>query len=171
MGTFCSPYLTFVDARTSEKELVKNFRIRVANLNDLTKICEIEDVSFLHDPYPACLIQRLLNDENSLFYVATCEKDEIIGYLASKIEDKHAAHLISLAVLPTQQRLGTATQLLEELTAILRQRGIREIRLEVRPDNKGAIKLYTQFRFREESIIPQYYSDGSPALLMRKVIE
>ena len=170
MGTLCSPYLTFVGVRTGEKELVKNFRIRAANPHDLAKICEIEDVTFSHDPYPAFLIQRLLNDENSLFYVATSEEAEIIGYLVSKIEDD-SAHLISLAVLPAQQRLGTATQLLKELTAVLRQRGIREIRLEVRPDNGGAIKLYSQFRFREESVIPQYYSDGSPALLMRKVIE
>ena len=169
MGTLCSPYLTFVDARTSEKTSARNFRIRAANPNDLTKICEIEDASFSSDPYPAFLIQRLLIDENSLFLVATSEDGEIIGYLVSKIEDQ-AAHLISLAVLPVQRRLGTATRLLNELTAALRQRSMREIRLEVRPDNQGAIELYVQFGFREESVIPQYYSDGSPALLMRKVI-
>ena len=130
----------------------------------------MEDASFSRDPYPAFLIQRLLNDENSLFLVATYEEDKIIGYLVSKIEDS-AAHLISLAVLPAQRRLGIATQLLNESTEVLRQRSIREIRLEVRPDNTGAIELYVQFNFRGESIIPQYYSDGSPALLMRKVIE
>ena len=124
----------------------------------------------LRDPYPAFLIERLLNDENSLFYVATSEKDEILGYLVSKIED-HDAHLISLAVLPTERRSGAATGLLKELITVLRQMRIREIRLEVRPDNKAAIRLYSQLNFGEESIIPQYYSDGSPALLMRKVIE
>lgn len=148
----------------------RNLRIRAANHHDLTKICEIEDVSFSRDPYPAFLIQRLLNDENSLFLVVTRERDEIVGYLAAKIED-HAAHLISLAVLPAERRLGAATELLKELTAVLRQRSIREIRLEVRPDNRGAVELYNQFSFREESVIPQYYSDGSAALLMRKVIE
>ena len=130
----------------------------------------MEDASFSRDPYPAFLIQRLLNDENSLFLVATYEEDQIIGYLVSKIEDS-AAHLISLAVLPVHRRLGIATQLLNELTALLHQRSMREIRLEVRPDNAGAIELYVQLDFRGESIIPQYYSDGSPALLMRRVIE
>ena len=90
--------------------------------------------------------------------------------MVSKIEDR-AAHLISLAVLPAQRRLGAATQLLNELTEVLRQRSVREIKLEVRPDNRGAVELYAQFSFREESVIPQYYSDGSPALLMRKAIE
>ena len=170
MGTLCSPYLTFVGAGTSEKELVSNLRVRAANHDDLTKICEIEDASFTRDPYPAFLIRRLLNDENSVFLVATCEEDEIIGYLVSKIEDR-AAHLISLAVLPAQRRLGAAAQLLNELTDLLRQRSVREIKLEVRPDNRGAVELYVQFGFREESVIPQYYSDGSPALLMRKAIE
>jgi ribosomal-protein-alanine N-acetyltransferase len=150
--------------------LVRNLRIRAANHNDLRKICEVEDASFSRDPYPAFVIQRLLNDENSLFLVATRGKGEIVGYLVSRMEDR-AAHLISLAVLPAERRLGTATQLLGELTTVLRKRSIREIRLEVRLDNKGAIELYTQFRFREESVIPQYYSDGSPALFMRKVIE
>ena len=170
MGTLCSPYLTFVDARIRENELVENFRIRAANTNDLTKICEIEDATFSRDPYPQFLFQRLLNDENSLFYVATGEKDDVIGYLVSKIED-HAAHLLSLAVLPTQRRSGAATWLLKELIEALGQMGVHEIRLEVRPDNKAAIKLYSQFGFGEGSVIPQYYSDGSPALFMRKVIE
>ena len=170
MGTLCSPYLTFFGARNRENELVQNFRIRTANVDDLTKICEIEDASFSRDPYPAFLIERLLNDENSLFYVATSEKDEIVGYLVSKIEN-HDAHLISVAVLPAQRRLGVATGLLKELIAVLRQKRIQGVRLEVRPDNKAAIQLYIQLNFGEESIIPQYYSDGSPALLMRKVIE
>jgi ribosomal-protein-alanine N-acetyltransferase len=168
--TLCSPYLTFVDARTCENELVKSFRIRAANTNDLTKICEIEDAAFSRDPYPAFLIQRLINDDSALFYVSTDESGEIVGYLVSKIEDD-AAHLLSLAVLPGDRRLGAATLLLRELTTALRRLSVREIRLEVKPDNEGAIELYTQLSFREESVIPGYYSDGSPALLMRKVIE
>jgi len=150
--------------------LVENFRIRAANTNDLTNICEIEDVSFSRDPYPAFLIQRLLNDDNSLFYVATGEKDKVIGYLISKIED-HAAHLLSLAVLPTHRRSGAATGLLKELIATSQQMRIHEIRLEVRPDNTVAIQLYSQLGFGEKNLIPQYYSDGSSALLMRKVID
>ena len=150
--------------------MVTNLRIRAAKRDDLAKICEIEDASFSRDPYPAFLIRRLLTEENSLFLVATRSEGKIVGYLVSKMEE-HAAHLISLAVLPAERRLGTATQLLDELMVILRQRNVREIRLEVRRDNKGAIELYTQFKFRVIGIIPQYYSDGSPALLMRKVIE
>jgi len=150
--------------------LVANFRIRAANVDDLAKICEIEDVSFSRDPYPAFLFERLINDENSLFYVVTVENDEVIGYLVSKIED-HAAHLLSLAILPAQRRSGAATRLLEELIAEVSQLGINEIRLEVKPDNRAAIQLYTQFQFGEEALISEYYSDGSPALFMRKVIE
>ena len=150
--------------------MVQNFHIRAATVDDLQKICKIEDASFSHDPYPAFLFERLLNNEHSLFYVATDQTDEIIGYLVSKIED-HNAHLISLAVFPIQRRLGVATRLLEALIATVRKRKIHEVRLEVRPDNKAAIQLYTQFKFSEETIIPQYYSDGSPASLMRKVIE
>ncbi len=169
MGTLGSHYLTFVDARESEKELARNLQIRAANLNDLTEICEIEEASFSSDPYPEFLIRRLLNDKKSLFLVAT-RGNEIVGYLVSRME-VGTAHLISLAVQPRERRSGTATQLVDKLSAALRKSGVREIRLEVRLDNKGAIELYARLRFREERVLPQYYSDGSPALLMRKVIE
>jgi len=153
-----------------ENALVVNFRIRAANFDDLEKICEIEDVSFLRDPYPAFLFERLLNDENSLFFVATIDGNEVVGYLVSRIED-HVVHLLSLAILPAQRRSGAASQLLEELVAAVSQIGIHEIRLEVKPDNTAAIQLYSRFQFGEETLISQYYSDGSPALLMRRVIE
>ena len=136
---------------------------------DLQKICKIEDASFSYDPYPSFLLERLLKDQEALFYVVADQSEEIVGYLVSKIEGNNA-HLISLAVLPTQRRSGAATRLMDALIASLRKRKIREIGLEVRLDNKAAIQLYAQFRFSEERIIPQYYSDGSAALLMRKVI-
>ncbi|HUO43153.1 MAG TPA: ribosomal protein S18-alanine N-acetyltransferase [Methylomirabilota bacterium] len=153
-----------------ENELAANFRVRAANIDDLVQVCEIEEVTFSRDPYPRFLFERLLNDESCLFYVATIETDEVIGYLVSKVED-HSAHLLSLAILPAQRRLGAATRLLEELIAASTQMGIHEIRLEVRPDNWAAIQLYSQFHFSEETLFSQYYSDGSPALFMRRVNE
>ena len=150
--------------------MVKNFRIRAANIKDLEKVCRVEYASFSHDPYPPFLIERLLRDEESMFFVATDQSDEIMGYLVSKIED-HYAHLISLAILPPERRSGAATQLLEALVSALREREVHEVQLEVRSDNKAAIQLYSEFGFSEQRIILGYYSDGSPALLMRRVIE
>jgi len=153
-----------------EDELVANFRVRAASIHDLKKICEIEEVSFSRDPYPAFLFERLLDDENSLFYVATDDDGEVVGYLVSKIEN-HAVHLLSLAVAPTERRRGAATLLLGELIAASNRMGAGEIRLEVKPDNVPAIKLYSQLQFGDEILISRYYSDGSPALSMKRVIE
>jgi [ribosomal protein S18]-alanine N-acetyltransferase len=153
-----------------ENELVQNFSVRPANIDDLQKVCQVEYASFTHDPYPSFLIERLLKDQEALFFVATDQSNEIIGYLISKIEDQYA-HLIGIAVLPTKRRSGAATRLLETLIATLRKTRIREVGLEVRPDNKAAIQLYAQFKFSQERTIPQYYSDGSSALVMRKIIE
>ena len=153
-----------------EDELVANFQVRAANIRDLKKICEIEEVSFSRDPYPAFLFERLLYDENSLFCVATDEDGEVVGYLVSKVED-HAVHLLSLAVAPTKRRRGAATLLLEEVIAASNRMGADEIRLEVKPDNTPAIRLYSQFRFGDEILISRYYSDGSPAISMRRLIE
>lgn len=170
VGTLCSPYLTFFGTRVCGNEMVQNFSVRPANLGDLQKICQVEYSSFTHDPYPSFLIDRLLKDQKALVFVATDQSSEIIGYLFSKIENQYA-HLISIAVLPTKRRSGVASRLLETLIATLRKTRIHEVGLEVRSDNKAAIQLYAQFKFNEERTIPQYYSDGSSALLMRKVIE
>ena len=170
VGTLCSPYLTFFGTRVCENELIQNFSVRPANIDDLQKVCQVEHASFTHDPYPSFLIERLLKGQDALFFVATDQSNEIIGYLVSKIEDQYA-HLISIAVLPTKRRSGAATRLLETLIATLRKTGIHEVGLEVRPDNLAAIQLYAQFEFSQERTIPQYYSDGSSALLMRKIIE
>jgi ribosomal-protein-alanine N-acetyltransferase len=170
VGTLCSPYLTFVGTMVCENELVQNFNVRPANIDDLQKVCQVEYASFTHNPYPAFLIERLLRDQKALFFVATDQSNEIIGYLVSRVEDQYA-HLISIAVLPSKRRSGAATQLLKTLISTLRKTRIHEVGLQVRPNNKAAIQLYARFEFSQECTIPRYYSDGSSALIMRKVIE
>jgi ribosomal protein S18 acetylase RimI-like enzyme len=57
---------------------------------------------------------------------------------------------------------------MESLFESLIAQGVGELWLEVRLENKEAIGLYGGLGFREVSVIPNYYSDGSDALRMRK---
>lgn len=143
--------------------------VRPANISDLSGICEVEQTSFAYDAYPSFLLEKLISNSQSVSLVAIDQSGKIIGYSISNNEDTRS-HLISLAVLPNYRRIGIATRMLKELTIILRNRGINEVRLEVRTDNNPAIQLYRRSDFADERIIREYYSDGSAALSMRKTL-
>ena len=49
-------------------------------------------------------------------------------------------------------------------------RGVEDIWLELKLENKKALGLYRKLGFRKVSLVPNYYSDGSDALRMRKIL-
>jgi ribosomal protein S18 acetylase RimI-like enzyme len=59
---------------------------------------------------------------------------------------------------------------METLMEHLIDGGIEEIWLELKLDNKQALGLYTKLGFRKVALVPNYYSDGSDALRMRKIL-
>ena len=48
----------------------------------------------------------------------------------------------------------------------LREKGAREVRLEVRASNKAAQKFYLKLGFVQREMIPAYYADGEPGIVM-----
>jgi len=61
---------------------------------------------------------------------------------------RNCAQILSLAVAPDARGQGVGTALLESALRILKQRGARQVKLEVRPDNLAAHHLYSKFGFR-----------------------
>lgn len=92
-----------------------------------------------------------------------------MGYCVAST-DQSSAHLITIAVLPNQRRIGIGIDLMETLMKHLIGRGIVEIWLELKLENKEALGLYTKLGFTKVSVVPNYYSDGSDALRMRKAM-
>lgn len=62
---------------------------------------------------------------------------------------KGDAQLLNIAVLPEQQGKGVATALIQAGLQAMREAGVREVRLEVRPWNAGAVQLYRKTGWRE----------------------
>ena len=147
----------------------EDFSIRAASVMDLAEIYAVETASFAKDAYPSSLLEKLVLDPQAIFIVLV-NKAEIIGYCVSK-RNNTSSHLISAAVLPDHRRRGAASRMLKELLAASYQRGIREVLLEVRTDNVPAIRLYRRFGFNDIDVTPSYYSDGSAALRMRKIMD
>jgi len=150
--------------------VLDRFKVRAAEISDLPSICEVERASFVNDAYPSFLLEKLILCCNSVFFVLTDLERRIIGYCVSKNE-RTRSHLISLAVLPACRGSGVASLLVKQLLVTLRKCAIKEIRLEVRTDNDPAIQLYRRLGFTKVSVIQSYYSDGSAAYQMRKILE
>lgn len=136
---------------------------------DLAGICAVENASFSRDAYPSFLLEKLVLDPQAIFVVLADKAGRIIGYCVSKVNST-LSHLISVAVLPDHRRCGAASRMLKELLAASNQRGLQEVSLEVRTDNVPAIRLYRRFGFADVGVTPNYYSDGSAALRMRKIV-
>jgi ribosomal-protein-alanine N-acetyltransferase len=124
----------------------------------------IEENSF-DDPYPRALLAELLRRCPASF-VAVDVGGRVVGYCVSSMRAEEA-HLISIAVLRSQRRIGIAKTLINELKRFLSDRGVMTLFLEVRVENSIAIRLYSRLGFQRDRIIRRYYSNGASALKMR----
>lgn len=80
----------------------------------------------------------------------------------------HGARLYSVVTDPACRGRGVAGALLDTSERVARERGCVSMRLEVRVDNVGAIRLYGGRGFETVGVTDDFYEDGSDALRMRK---
>lgn len=64
--------------------------------------------------------------------------------------------------------MGKAQRLLQQAEGICSEAGRISMRLEVRKDNQGAIKLYEQLGYRTFGEYHDYYEDHADALRLSK---
>lgn len=139
--------------------------IREFRIPDLKRILEIEEMSF-DDPYPPSILKDIYN-LGAGFLVA--QQDNIIqGYIIFWIRFEDEGHIISLAVDKNHRRKQVGSQLVDMAKDIFTKYGLKNIKLEVRAENKGARNFYQRMGFNEEKVITAYYEDGENAIVMNK---
>jgi len=139
--------------------------VRKALPSDFTQIVEIENLSFKR-PYPPALILSLLYLHADLFYVAVAN-DEIVGYVVGA-KKSGSGHVISIAIKPEWRRRGVGTRLMEALLNAFKEKGLKDVRLEVATSNKEAIAFYEALGFRKIDLMKGYYPWGEDAYVMIK---
>ena len=112
--------------------------LRVATLDDLTILVDLEALTFPEDPW-------------SPFMLAVP-----IGYGGVKVGGDQA-DVMTIGVAPRARGRGVGRAILDALLEWARQAGAVEIFLDVRPSNEGAIALYNSRGFVEIGRRPRYF--------------
>ena len=99
-----------------------------------------------------------------LYFVALYQ-NLVVGYVGVQTLGDEL-NLLKLAVLPQYQKLGIGFKLMEHTFEYRKLHKLSSYFLEVKENNKTAIKLYQKFGFKTESKREKYYSDGQTALVM-----
>jgi ribosomal protein S18 acetylase RimI-like enzyme len=114
--------------------------------------------------YDAPRVLRAIRDRDTLAVVA-CEgaksgaKGAITGFAIMEFGDERA-HLMLLAVRPSQRRMGIGQRMLEWLLESARTAGMASVHLELRSSNDAARRFYRAMGFYETVLVPGYYRGG-----------
>ncbi|HRH90722.1 MAG TPA: ribosomal protein S18-alanine N-acetyltransferase [Agitococcus sp.] len=121
--------------------------------DDLAAVCAIEK-QVQYAPWSEKLFAEGLERHRCI--VAINQQQQIVGFsIVQFIVDE--AHLLNIAVEPTQQKQGIGKVLLDDVLVNSQQKKASTIFLEVRESNQRAIQLYQAAGFNEIGLRKNYY--------------
>ncbi len=142
--------------------------IRPATLDDLDALVAIETRCFDIDRLSRRSFRHLLTRGQAVTLVS--EQDQkLSGYgMVLFNAGTSLGRLYSFAIDPGRQRQGLGHRLLEACEKNALARECVTLRLEVRPDNAAAIRLYEAHGYRRFGVLEDYYEDHVEALRYEK---
>lgn len=146
------------------------WELRVANGADLDALVALEEASFDSDRLSRRSFRYHLQHESSLLLVGVASGELRAYALVFMRVGTSLARLYSIAVDRRCAGQGIGQQLLENVEARAAEQGRMFMRLEVRPDNTAAIKLYERLGYRRFGVYKDYYDDHADALRFEKRI-
>ncbi|HEX6747013.1 MAG TPA: ribosomal protein S18-alanine N-acetyltransferase [Longimicrobium sp.] len=141
------------------------FRIRPMVHADLPRVLEIENACF-STPWKDATFRGLMRRTDTDLYVAELE-DRIVGYSACwTVIDQ--SELGNVAVAPASRGHGIGGALVDVVIERVKERGARELFLEVRESNLVAQSIYRERGFTVVGRRRSYYAQPTEdALVMR----
>ena len=146
-------------------------KIREAMQLDLPVLASMEKQLFSDSPWSMGQFKEEFAGvpKTRIFYVATDEENQIIGYagvlvVAAGVE----ADVLTVGVLPQNQKQGIATAFMQKLEEWSLSKGAPAMMLEVGIGNDPAIALYEKLGYSNISTRRDYYGPGLDAFVMRK---
>ena len=130
--------------------------LRVAEPGDLELFAALEAEVFAEDPWTPYMIAEELSSPASRYWIATDESGDVVGYGGAKVGGDQA-DVMTIGVRAHARGAGVGATILDALMAWSHEAGAREIFLDVRPSNEGAIALYKSRGFVEIGRRPRYF--------------
>jgi ribosomal protein S18 acetylase RimI-like enzyme len=144
--------------------------IREATLDDVDALNKLENACFDTDRISRRSFRWMIEKGHSLLLVALVDQ-QLVGYvLLLYSKGTSLGRVYSLAVDARYRKAGIAARLMQEAETQALDDGRSFLRLEVRPDNHGAISLYEKLDYQPFDIVTDFYEDHADALRMMKVL-
>jgi ribosomal-protein-alanine N-acetyltransferase len=128
------------------------WKIRPMRVDDLAEVAELEQ-AVSPGPWSPNIFLACLQADHECWVL---HMDRVAGFAIASL-GAGEAHLLNLAVAPSEQGLGFGGRLLRKVIEVARERGAERIFLEVRPSNLRAQVIYRKVGFEFLSRRPKYY--------------
>lgn len=132
------------------------------HLNQIKDILEEQFDEFWNEN----VLDKELENPLSTYIVAIAD-GQVVGYagLWQPIDEGHITNIVT-----RKDKRGNkiATNMIEELIRIAKEKGLKCVTLEVNVHNEIAIKLYQKYQFEEVGRRPRYYHQVDDAIIMTK---
>ncbi|VVB59190.1 putative N-acetyltransferase [uncultured archaeon] len=92
----------------------------------------------------------------------------LIGFLIGIKTTMNTARILMLSVNENNRRQGIGSALLKKFLLEMKNHQIRQIELEVRTTNRGAVEFYIKQGFILQEKLHHFYQNGEDAYSMRK---
>lgn len=152
---------------TQPREIMP-LRIRRADLVDLESLVDLENGVFSGDRLSRIQLRNHLDSDTALVLVARHQGQLLGDVVLFFRKNSRVARLYSLVTAPGMRGRGIGGRLVAAAEQAARTRMCREMRLEVRVDNRVAIKLYEDEGYQRFDRRQEYYHDGCDAWRYRK---
>lgn len=166
--------------------VLSDVQLRAGRMADIPELVALENRSFSTDRLAARNFRRFLRAGRSTLLVAelsirppvgpaSAGHLPVAGRLAGYVlvlyrANTKAGRLYSIAVSEAARGCGVGDALLAAAERAAIAGGRTAMRLEVRPDNRGALRLYEKQGYRVFATCPGFYEDGTDALRLEKVL-
>lgn len=130
-------------------------KIRQYKPSDMSQVKEIENSS-LKFLTSVSLLSRFYEIAPEGFLVAEID-GKIVGYIIGNMQNESEGHILAIAVDPKYRKQGIGTALTKAICKMLKKRGAKKVRLELKLYNTDAQKFYFNLGFQESNIIKGYY--------------